>query len=110
MQVKTYRTRTLPVVLYGSETWLAKLSEEHGFRMCQNWALRKILGPEMRLVTGEWKKLHNAELHGLYSSINIIPRTKRRMGWAEHVARLGERINARTIVVVKSNEGQHLET
>jgi hypothetical protein len=42
-------------------------------------------------VTGEWRKLHNEELHILYPSLNIIRQIKsRRMRWAGHVARMGE--------------------
>jgi hypothetical protein len=43
-------------------------------------------------VTGEWRKLHNEELHDLYSSPSIIRIMKaRRMRWAGHVARMGEK-------------------
>jgi hypothetical protein len=43
-------------------------------------------------MTGEWRKLHNKELHGLYSSPSIIRIMKsRRMRWAGHVARMGRR-------------------
>jgi hypothetical protein len=43
-------------------------------------------------VTGDWRKLHNEELHNLYSSPNIIKMIKsRRMRWAGHVARMGRR-------------------
>jgi hypothetical protein len=43
-------------------------------------------------VTGEWRKLHNEELHYLYSSPRIIRIIKsRRMRWADHVARMGRR-------------------
>jgi len=42
-------------------------------------------------VTGEWRRLHNAELNDLYSSPNIVPVIKsRRVRWAGHVARMGE--------------------
>jgi hypothetical protein len=43
-------------------------------------------------VTGDWRKLHNEELHNLYSSPNIIRMIKsRRMRWTEHLARIGKR-------------------
>jgi hypothetical protein len=53
-------------------------------------------------VTGEWRKLHNEELHISYSSSNIIRTIKsRRMRWAGHVARMGEKRNAYRILVGK---------
>jgi hypothetical protein len=49
----------------------------------QNKVLRRIFGPKREKVTGDWKKLHNEELHKLYSSPNIIRMIKsRRMRWA----------------------------
>jgi hypothetical protein len=52
--------------------------------------LRKIFGPK-REEDGSWRKLHNDELHSLYSSPNIFRVTKsRRMRWAGHVARMEE--------------------
>ena len=51
----------------------------------------RIFGPKRDEVTGEWRKLHNEELNVLYSSPNILRVIKsRRMGWAGHVARMGE--------------------
>jgi hypothetical protein len=53
-------------------------------------------------VTGEWRKLHNEELHNLYSSPNLIRTIKsRRMRWAGHVARMGEKRNAYRILLGK---------
>jgi hypothetical protein len=52
--------------------------------------LRRIFGPK-REEDGSWRKLHNDELHSLYSSLNIVRVTKsRRMRWTGHVARMGE--------------------
>jgi hypothetical protein len=57
--------------------------------------LRRILGPKRDEVTGEWRKLHNKELHNLYSSPSIIRIIKSwRMRWAGHVAQMGEKRNA----------------
>jgi hypothetical protein len=65
--------------------------EEHRLRVFENRVLRRIFGPMRDKVTGEWRELHNEELHILYSSPNIIRQIKsRRMRWAGHVARIGE--------------------
>jgi len=54
--------------------------------------LRRIFGPERDEVTREWRKLHNEELSDLYCSPNIVWVIKsRRMRWAGHIARMGER-------------------
>jgi hypothetical protein len=51
------------------------------------WVLRRIFGSKRDEVTRDWRKLHNAELHNLYSSPNMIRKVKsRRMRWAGHVA------------------------
>jgi hypothetical protein len=59
----------------------------------ENRVLRRIFGPKRDEVTGGWRKLHNTELHNLYSSASIIRMIKtRRMRWAGHVARMGRRM------------------
>jgi hypothetical protein len=56
----------------------------------ENRVLRRIFGPKRDEVTGECRRLHNKELHDLYSSPSIIRIIKsRRMRWEGHVARMG---------------------
>jgi hypothetical protein len=60
-------------------------------RVFENRVLRRIFGPKRDEVTGGWRKLHNEELHGLYSSPIIVRVIKARMmRWAGHMARMGE--------------------
>ena len=102
MKVKTYITIILPVVLYGCETWSITLREEHRLRLFENKVLRKIFGAKKDEISDEWRKLHNAELHALYSSPNIIRSLKsRRLRWAGHVARMEQSRNAYRVLVQK---------
>jgi hypothetical protein len=64
--------------------------------------LRRTFGPKRDEVTGRWTKLHNEELRDLYSSPSIIRIIKsRRMRWAGHVSRMGEKRNAYKLLVGK---------
>ena len=62
---------------------------EHRLRLFENRVLRRIFGRKRDEVTGEWRKLHNEELHDLYSSLSIVRVMKwKRMRWVGHVARM----------------------
>ena len=65
-------TTIFPVVLYGCETWSLTLRKERRFKVFENRVLRRIFGPKRDEGTGEWRRLHNKELHALYASPNTI--------------------------------------
>jgi hypothetical protein len=71
--------------------------------------LRRIFGPKGDEVMGDWRKLHNGELHNLYSSPDIIETNSRRMRWAGHVARMGEGRNVYRVLVGKPVGKDHLQ-
>ena len=70
--------------------------------MFENKVLRKIFGAKKDEITGEWRKLHNVELHALYSSPNIIRNLKSiRLRWTGHVVRMEQSRNAYRVLVGK---------
>jgi hypothetical protein len=71
LKTRIYTTIILPVVFYGCETWSWSLREDHRLRVFENKVLRRIFGLKRHEVTGEWRKLHNEELHDLYSSPSL---------------------------------------
>jgi len=80
---------------------LLALREERRLRMFENRVLRRTFGPKRDEVTGV-EKLHNEELNDLYSSPNIVRVIKsRRMRWAGHEARMGERRGLCSVLVGK---------
>jgi hypothetical protein len=102
VKVKIYKTIILPLVLHGCETWFLTLREENRLRVFENRVLRRIFGPKKDEVTGERRKLHNEELHILYSSPNIIRQIRsRRTRWAGHVARMGVERNVYRVLMGK---------
>ena len=92
----------LPVVLYGCESWSITLREERRRRVFENRMLRRVYGHKRDEVTGEWRKLHNEELSGLYSLPSIVGVVKsRRMRWAGHVLHIGEGRGVHRVLVGK---------
>ena len=86
--------------LYACETWSLTLREKSKLRVFENRVLRRIFGPGRDKVTGKWRRLHNEDLNGLYSSPNIIRAIKsRRIRWAGRVARTEERRGAYRVCV-----------
>ena len=78
------------------------MEEERRLRAFENMVLRRIFGPTMDEVRGEWRKLHNEELNDPYCSPNIFRVIKpRRVRCARHVACMGERTGVCRVLVAK---------
>jgi hypothetical protein len=76
-------------VQYGCETGFLTLRQEHRLRVSENRVLRRIFGPKREEDVSR-RKLHNDELHSLYSSHNNVRVIKLTTRWAGYVARMGE--------------------
>ena len=88
-----YLVKKLSIVSF--ETWSLTLREKHTLRVFENKVIRKIFVSKRDEIVGEWRKLHNSELHALYSSPKIIGNFKSgRLRWAGHVARMEQYRNA----------------
>jgi hypothetical protein len=82
--------------------------EDYELRVFENRVLRNTFGPKRDEVTGEWRKLHNEELHVLYFSPDIFWVIKsRRTRWVGCVAYMGERRGAYWVLVGRP-EGKRL--
>jgi hypothetical protein len=101
LNIRVNKTIILPVVLNGCETWSLTLRKKHRLGVFDNRVLWGVFGPKRDEVTGEWRKLHNEELHDMYSSLNVGV-IKSRMRWAGYVARMWEGRGVYRVLVGKS--------
>jgi hypothetical protein len=80
------------MILYGCDTLFLTLRESNRLNIFEIRMLRRTFEPKRDEVTGGWRKMHNEELHNLYSSSGIIRIVKSRtMRWAGFVARMGRK-------------------
>jgi len=75
---RLYTSLIRPVILYGSETWALKKSDENEFLILKENILRKIFDPGKDDITGEWRRRKNRELQGIFNQNNIVEMIKKR--------------------------------
>ena len=85
------------------------MREECRLRVFENRVLRRIFGPERDEVTREWRKLHNEDLNDLYFTPDIRIMKSIIMRWAGHVAPVGDRTGAHSVLFGKPVGKKHLE-
>ena len=100
LKIKLYRTISWPV-LYECKTWSLSLREEHTPKVVESRVLKRLYGIDRDEVTGELRKLHNEELHGLFSPNIFRVMKSKRMRCAGHVARMGERRGVHRVLLGK---------
>jgi hypothetical protein len=76
VDIHIHRTVILLFVSYGSETWCFTFREAHRLRVLESGELRGLFGSKEEVVTGEWRKLHNEQLHDLYCASDFIRMNK----------------------------------
>jgi hypothetical protein len=74
------------------------MGEEHGLWVMDKRVLRKVLGYKRDKVSGEWRRLHYEQLHGLYSPNILWVSTSKRISLARHVAYMGDRRGAHRVL------------
>ena len=92
--INVYRNISLPVVLYGCETWWLTLREERRLSVFEIRVLRRIFGPKREEITEGGENYTMRSFNDLYCSFIIVQVIKsRRMRWAEHVAGIRGEVN-----------------
>jgi hypothetical protein len=76
VNIEIYNTTRFLVVLYGCQSWFVKLREEHRLPVFVKRVLRSIFGSRREELAGDWRRIHNKELHTLYASLNTVSMTK----------------------------------
>jgi len=108
IKMKIWRTIISPILSSWCETWSLTLGAGHRLRVFENRVTRNIFWPRRDEITGNWRKLHDEDLHGLYYLPNNIWVIKSRiMSRVGHVVCIGKRRDAHMVLVGKP-EGRSL--